>query len=266
QVRMQTATGGSTLGALGHVRGIIAKDGLKGMYRGVVPVLWGTPPVLSLCFWSYYIGQTLVYDYAGPGANLSDPRPPRPSNLVDTLTLPQVGVAGAFSAIPTAFIMGPAEQIKIRLQIQETSMHGAESKGVGAIVRGIVRESGVFGLFRGTGLTMMRDAPGSFFYFATYEAVRRRLAPNREEGFSPGAILLAGGLAGMANWTVAIPIDTLKSRYQSTPGASLRSLLGTHGFAGLFSGLGPTLLRAFPASAAFFFGAEVSTSFLRKVL
>ena len=32
---------------------------------------------------------------------------------------------------------------------------------------------------------------------------------------STGAVLLAGGMAGMANWAVAIPPDTLKTRFQT---------------------------------------------------
>ena len=32
---------------------------------------------------------------------------------------------------------------------------------------------------------------------------------------STGAVLFAGGAAGMANWAVAIPPDTLKTRFQT---------------------------------------------------
>ena len=64
-------------------------------------------------------------------------------------------------------------------------------------------------------------------------------------------------MAGVAMWTIAIPPDVLKSRLQSAPagtysgiGDVLRVLLKTEGPQALFKGLGPAMLRAFPANAA----------------
>ncbi|KAF9913478.1 carnitine transporter [Lobosporangium transversale] len=66
-------------------------------------------------------------------------------------------------------------------------------------------------------------------------------------------------------WTIAIPPDVLKSRYQSAPAGTykgtmdvLRVLLKNEGPQALFKGLGPALLRAFPANAATFLGVEYS--------
>lgn len=82
---------------------------------------------------------------------------------------------------------------------------------------------------------------------------------------SPLAVLTAGGLAGMACWTVAIPPDTIKSRYQTAPegmykglGDVFVKLIREEGVAGLFTGIRPALIRAFPANAACFFGMEVA--------
>lgn len=102
--------------------------------------------------------------------------------------------------MPTTAILGPAEQIKIRLQIDQGKATTVD------IMRQILREGGVRGLFKGTGLTLMRDVPGSFFYFLTYEGIKRGLTEGINAELNPATILLAGGLAGMANWTVAIPI------------------------------------------------------------
>ncbi len=65
----------------------------------------------------------------------------------------------------------------------------------------------------------------------------------------------------MVNWTLAIPIDNIKSRIQATHGATVSALVRgvwQEGIRGVFSGLGPALFRAFPASAALFFGVEAS--------
>jgi solute carrier family 25 carnitine/acylcarnitine transporter 20/29 len=86
------------------------------------------------------------------------------------------------------------------------------------------------------------------------------------------ATLLAGGLAGVANWIVAIPIDTLKSNLQvsTTPGNyphGIRSVwkemrLNREPVTSLFRGLTPALLRAFPSNAACFLGYETAMNFL----
>jgi solute carrier family 25 (mitochondrial carnitine/acylcarnitine transporter), member 20/29 len=43
-----------------------------------------------------------------------------------------------------------------------------------------------------------------------------------------------------------------------------RSLLAQEGVAGLYKGVGPALLRAFPANAACFLGMELSMQLLNK--
>ncbi|KAJ3145846.1 hypothetical protein HDU89_006898 [Geranomyces variabilis] len=264
KVLMQTTDGHANKSTLHVMRSIFAQNGVRGLYKGCLPVLGAAPPVLATCMWSYHVGQVLVRDATGgPGR----PLPARPTaELIDTLSLLQIGLAGAFSAIPTAMILGPAEQVKIRLQVAKTP--GGTAFGV---MRDIVREGGARALFRGTGLTLMRDVPGSFFYFATYESVKRALTEGIDAKLNPATVLLSGGLAGMVNWTVAIPIDTVKSRMQSSAaagslGACFRQILAEGGPQALFRGLQPTLIRAFPASAAFFGGVEGSRLLFNKFL
>jgi solute carrier family 25 carnitine/acylcarnitine transporter 20/29 len=75
----------------------------------------------------------------------------------------------------------------------------------------------------------------------------------------------------MANWVLAIPADTIKSRIQSG-GASggflsvARDIVAKEGAAALFKGLEPALVRAFPANAACFLGMEVSKRALDRFL
>lgn len=92
----------------------------------------------------------------------------------------------------------------------------------------LYKEGGIRSIFRGTGATLARDGPGSaasasygfvhiFYstelflrrYFAAYEVTKKALTP---VGASPselnlGAVILAGGTAGVAMWSIAIPPD-----------------------------------------------------------
>lgn len=72
------------------------------------------------------------------------------------------------------------------------------------------------------------------------------------------------------NWTLALPIDCLKSRIQSSATKTnaitvFKELIREGGPKALWRGIGPTLIRAFPASAAFFFGVEMSTRIMNKI-
>lgn len=50
----------------------------------------------------------------------------------------------------------------------------------------------------------------------TYEWLQGVLAPENSEGkLSPLRTMFAGGMAGIANWIIAIPPDVLKSRLQT---------------------------------------------------
>lgn len=77
--------------------------------------------------------------------------------------------------------------------------------------------------------------------------------------------MLAGGTAGVAMWSVAIPPDTIKSRLQSAPSGTYsgfldcaRKLIAADGVTALWKGFGPAMARAFPANAATFVGVELS--------
>jgi solute carrier family 25 carnitine/acylcarnitine transporter 20/29 len=79
-------------------------------------------------------------------------------------------------------------------------------------------------------------------------------------------------MAGIAMWTIAIPPDVIKSRLQSAPRGTytgsldvLRKTLAHDGASALFKGLGPALLRAFPANAATFLGYEVSLKIMNML-
>jgi Mitochondrial carrier protein len=147
-------------------------------------------------------------------------------------------------------------------------------------------------LFRGTFLTMCRDVPGNAVYFAVYESVRRTILAASDESWHPdssdasssprrrlAATALAGGIAGVANWCLCLPVDAVKTRWQTSPAGTyssplqvLRDVLRegsqvqgrrTGGrVAALYRGLGPAVLRAFPANAVALCAVDVTRQVL----
>jgi hypothetical protein len=84
----------------------------------------------------------------------------------------------------------------------------------------------------------------------------------------------SGGFAGMLGWTVAMPFDVPKTNVQSrwdtkVVGSYFPEMIRIareRGVLGLYSGLGPTLIRAFPANAALFLGVEMGKRMFDKFL
>ncbi|RKO86493.1 mitochondrial carrier domain-containing protein, partial [Blyttiomyces helicus] len=208
---------------------------------------------------SYDIGQKLVMAAT----------PKRKSNELSML---EYALAGGFSAIPTTIVTTPMERVKVVLQTQDQRVGGVKYKGMFDAGGAMLKEGGVASLYRGTIATLARDVPGSAAYFVAYEAVYRALKPKDQEGISIGAVLFSGGMAGVAMWSIAIPPDVIKSRIQSAPAGTYKGFLDAgvqivkaEGPTALFKGLGPALLRAFPANAASFLGRAASLEVMHRL-
>lgn len=266
KVRMQT--GGASVGSsvFGMLSNTLKTQGVRGLYRGVSAPLTAVTPMFAVSFWSYDMGQRIVKAYGQQGMSAAE-------GEAYQLSMAEICMAGAMSAIPTTGIMAPSERIKCLLQVQASEVEkGGKVKYTGMVdcARHLLKEGGMKSLYKGTGATLLRDIPGTIAYFGTYELMKNQLMilqgidPKKGE-LSPIAVLTAGGLAGMACWAVGIPPDVLKSRYQTAPEGKYsglydvyKQLIKEEGYGGLFKGLRPAMIRAFPANAACFFGMEVS--------
>ncbi|KAJ7654976.1 mitochondrial carrier domain-containing protein [Mycena polygramma] len=260
KTRLQTAPAGVYTGAIDVVKKTIAKDGVTGLYRGMIPPLLGVTPIFAISFWAYGASKQLILAAT----------PNRPS---DVLSIPELAAAGFMSAIPSTLVTAPVERAKVLLQVQGQGGSEHKYKGVFDVMKHLYKEGGMKSIFRGSGATLARDGPGSAAYFAAYEVTKKALTP---VGSSPselnlGAIIMAGGTAGVAMWAVAIPPDVLKSRLQSAPTGTYsglmdcaRKTIAQDGVKALWKGFGPAMGRAFPANAATFLGVEASRNLMDK--
>ena len=122
-------------------------------------------------------------------------------------------------------------------------------------------------------VTLIRDIPATAMYFSSYEVIMRMLVPDgrSQSEFSIMRTILAGGMAGIFQWSIALPVDVLKTRLQSAPEGQFKNtrdvfkhLMKEQGPKGLFKGAGPVMTRAFPANACCFLGFEAVMSVMNK--
>ncbi len=257
KVKVQTGAAKADTSVFKTIRNTFATEGLTGIYRGVSAPVVAVTPMFAICFWGYDLGKKLLQnaDKEYKGDESSYP-----------FTITQLCVAGAFSALPSTVIMAPSERLKCLMQVQPDKYSG----GLMSVAKKVYAEGGIRSVYRGTAATLLRDIPGSIAYFGCYELIKKGLMnlqniDPKSGALSPLTIMCAGGLAGMANWAVVIPIDGLKSRFQTAPEGTYsgildvyRHVMKTEGAGALFNGFRPAMIRAFPANAACFYGMEAA--------
>nr|CAB3266172.1 mitochondrial carnitine/acylcarnitine carrier protein-like [Phallusia mammillata] len=234
----------------------IKYEGVRGLYKGMAAPITGVSPIFALSFFGFGVGKDIVSKIK--------------TDKSAKLSFGELLLAGGFSGILTTVIMAPGERIKCLLQIQQSS---AEKMYNGPVdcAKKLYKEGGIRSIYRGTVLTLCRDIPASGMYFATYEGIKNLLTPAGEDPskLSIGKVLFAGGMAGIFNWVVAIPADVLKSRFQTAPEGKFsgvrdvfQDVMRTDGIRGMYKGIVPVMLRAFPANACCFLGFEAALKFL----
>ncbi|KAI8771889.1 mitochondrial carnitine/acylcarnitine carrier protein isoform X2 [Biomphalaria glabrata] len=233
----------------------IRKEGFFGLYKGMAAPITGVAPIFAVCFLGFGIGKRIQQKHDD-----------------EELTYFQLFKAGMLAGVFTTVIMAPGERIKCLLQIQqEANVHDRKYKGPVDCAKKLYKEGGIRSIYRGSVATLLRDVPASGMYFTSYEWLQHVLTPaghNRSE-MSIGRTLFAGGMAGIFNWSVAIPADVLKSRLQTAPHGTynglrdvLSHIIKEEGVTSLYKGFTPIMLRAFPANAACFLGYEATMKFL----
>lgn len=190
-----------------------------------------------------------------------------------------IPVSAAASAFALSLVLTPVEAVKCRMQV------GNSFKGPVQCFKALAKErkNPFFGIMRGLDGTLMREVIGNPLYFSSYYALRHVLPgshlsmPGEQLSWrhtleNAGCAIVAGGAAGCIMWGVVLPIDTAKTRIQiARPGErgdvnmleQLRLLWREGRFRALYSGLRPTLIRAFPANAAQWLTWEIAISTLR---
>lgn len=177
-------------------RSILAADGVRGLYRGLLPnsVLVMPEKALKLAGNDYFRNK-----FSG-----GDERQIKPYQAV---------AAGACASFLQVAVTTPMEITKLRMQLMKKEV--AAGKPAQTLPQ-IVRSLGIRGLYTGNCATLIRDIPYNGLFFPLYAVFHHQLIGDEDTGFHNLHLELVGGAgAAMISAWFATPADVVKTRLQS---------------------------------------------------
>ncbi|EDX02952.1 mitochondrial ornithine transporter 1 [Drosophila yakuba] len=243
------------------------KDGvLHGLYAGSVPAVFANVAENSVLFAAYGGCQKFVAFCVGKETS-------------GELTTVQNACAGSLAACFSTLTLCPTELIKCKLQALREMKHFVEPahpqdiRTPWTLTRYIWRTEGIKGFYRGLSSTFLREMPGYFFFFGSYEGTRELLRRDDQskDDIGPLRTMIAGAIGGVCLWTSTFPADVIKSRIQvknlnESMFAVGADIVRREGVLALYRGLLPSVLRTIPATATLFVVYEYTKRALSATL
>jgi len=236
-------------GAIDCFRQTVQREGVRGLYRGLLPQLVGVAPEKAI---KLTVNDMLREAFTNPD---------KVSESDQGIYFPLEVLAGCGAGASQVLFTNPLEITKIRLQLQgETeSMAIAAGKAIPPRMSAmeIVSELGIRGLYKGAAACLLRDVPFSGLYFPCYAAAKRWLADEQNGGkLQPHHLLLAGAIAGIPAASLVTPADVIKTRLQVVARSgeatysgitdAFTKIVQNEGFAALYKGAVMRVVRSSP--------------------
>ncbi|KAL7534331.1 hypothetical protein ACHAWF_004798 [Thalassiosira exigua] len=253
--------------------GFLAAGGFRGVYRGVVAAAAGSAPGAALFFGTYEAAKPKVANYQrelrGEEAGEGDGSSSSYSPALTHMTAASIGEAAA------CLVRVPTEVIKSKMQT-----NAAGSSTLASTVRLVLAErdgrafaSGwLGGLYRGYGVTLMREVPFAFIQFPLYERFKVEWGKLQGCDASPLQAAACGSVAGGIAAAVTTPLDVVKTRLMlgsdklGTPYHGARDVVERvvkeEGGAALLSGIQPRVMWISIGGFVFFGAYESYRSIL----
>ena len=240
--------------------GFQQSGGFQGIYRGVGSALVGSAPGAALFFVSYESIKSFF-------KRRPDTAIPSQRNTWDDWSEPvEHMIAASVGEVAACAVRVPTEVVKQRAQAVQAPSSLAALRSIWALRNpsGAVNGIGLVGvwreMYRGWGITVMREVPFTVIQFPLWEGLKewRRRTRGRDSisGWESG---LFGSVAGAVAAGITTPLDVLKTRMMLAKERQamiplLASILKKSGPRAFFAGLGPRILWI-SAGGAIFLGS-----------
>jgi solute carrier family 25 carnitine/acylcarnitine transporter 20/29 len=252
--------------AMDCLRKTVSQEGASALYKGTLSPLAGIGLCVSIQFGAMEAMKRLLSRYNEGNGHDS------------ALTLTQLYIAGAVAGLANSVVSGPVEHIRTRMQVQ-TGQSGTAMPYSSTFdcVAKIYKTYGLWGVYKGQCVTMLREFQGFGGYFASYEALTRwrmkQKGLNRREELDVLSLMAAGAFGGYCLWIPTFPIDVIKSKLQTdalmggrytSMWDCVRQVYLQEGFVGFYRGFWPCMIRAAPVNAATFLTFEMTMRVLGR--
>ncbi|XP_070292698.1 calcium-binding mitochondrial carrier protein Aralar1 isoform X2 [Salvelinus sp. IW2-2015] len=211
---------------------VLRYEGFFGFYRGLLPQLIGVAPEKAI---KLTVNDFVRDKFTGKG---------------DTIPFAAEVLAGACAGGSQVVFTNPLEIVKIRLQVA-----GEITTGPRISALSVIRDLGLFGLYKGAKACFLRDIPFSAIFFPVYAHTKAQFA---DEQGRLGALqlLAAGAIGGIPAASLVTPADVIKTRLQVAARAGqttytgvtdcFRKIMHEEGFRALWKGAGARMCRSSP--------------------
>eukprot|EP00164_Ancoracysta_twista_P002023 GFYU01002668.1.p1 GENE.GFYU01002668.1~~GFYU01002668.1.p1 ORF type:complete len:345 (-),score=79.55 GFYU01002668.1:684-1718(-) len=157
-------------------------------------------------------------------------------------------VAGSLAGISEHTAMFPVDTIKTHLQAQPGHKTATQEAAL------LLRQRGVFGMFRGAGAVVAACVPAHSAYFAIYETAKRKLGADDPSTHTPLASGACGAMATIVHDGIMTPMDVCKQRlqlgYYKGVVDCVRTIIKDEGAGALFRSYPTTLFMNVPYASA----------------
>eukprot|EP00744_Colponema_vietnamica_P013433 GILI01018822.1.p1 GENE.GILI01018822.1~~GILI01018822.1.p1 ORF type:complete len:349 (+),score=17.42 GILI01018822.1:65-1111(+) len=166
--------------------------------------------------------------------------------------------------LATAHNVDPLTYCLCSVRTKPIPVHTAQRPGTVATFSNLVKNEGFLTLWSGLQPTLIMAVPATIVYYTCYDELKDRFEQKYSHtswaGWGP---LVSGTVSRTFAVTLVSPFELVRTRMQAQPSLSSRGLLAAcqdivkeAGVRGLWTGLGPTLLRDVPFSAVYWTGYE----------
>ncbi|KAG0255520.1 hypothetical protein BG011_005088 [Mortierella polycephala] len=233
-------TGKSYRGTAGTLTRIWSEEGVRGLYRGLGPTIFGYLPTWAIYFTAYDYFKDLVARQTGH----------HESNLF-------VYIVAAMSAGATSTtITNPLWVIKTRFMTQNEHTPYQYKNTLHAFTT-IYKVEGPKGFYKGLGSSLMGISHVAL-QFPLYEKLRLWLKPEGSDQVSSTNILIASSTSKMAASIATYPHEVIRTRMQNQSTYppkytgiihACKVIYHEEGIRAFYKGMPTNLLRTVPASA-----------------
>lgn len=245
-------------------KGFWRSGGFKGVYNGIGPVLTGSVPTAAIFFCVYSFVRKLfpvVHSVTVAGFLI---------NLLVNLLAASIGEMFA------DFIRVPVEIVKQKHQVNDV-----QHRAIDILVHAYKTDGLINGIYRGYGITIMRDIPFSAIQYPMWELLRAVFVIVMKHEPSLLAEASFGSVAGACASAATTPLDVAKTRIQlaehlddhtdddiesqRTPCGVWRTLYKENGIRGIFSGFVPRVLWTTVGGFIWFGTHQLAIHVLKKL-